>query len=112
MTDEEFEQWWEGLDRLYRVPTVLDYLDAESYWKALRLLDGWPLAGFLLEYARTHKPPDGHEGHPVVSEILLAGNSRSEKLGYHAYLWGWEAEAPTGPEAVSKAFVKAHKVTR
>lgn len=104
MTDAEFEAWWEGLSEWERSLEVRSYLNVPD-------VEPWSVAGYLLDYARTHEPPLGREDIPP--RVWLEGIKPDHML--HAYvveLWQTTAGGPTGPAAVQKAFVKAHKVRR
>lgn len=129
MTEHQFEEWWEGLGDIRRLLAVEDcFMDDSVLFKHVSNLteyaNGWPLAGFLLDYARTHEPPTWKAAgcaacvgiNPQVDcprKAELHGVQDNEDgLRYWALIWGVEAEGPTGPAAVQKAFVKAHKVRR
>ncbi len=106
MTDAEFEKWWEGLRKVQRTIAVLGIVDQEGYPRLPRP-GGWPMAGYLLDYACTHEPP----AHIKMTSILDRSCVRSVgNVGWVAYLWSVSASGVTGPAAVAKAFVKAHKV--
>lgn len=182
MTEQEFEEWWEGLDEReqdaetakcyglnvvamdwpcgyspecgdYEANDLPDnplfsamfdqrgpvYVEKPEDWppkidrEGERCARVYPVLFYhrdgdamlsLLDYARTHEPPTWKAAgcaacvgiNPQVDcprKAELHGVQDNEDgLRYWALIWGVEAEGPTGPAAVQKAFVKAHKVRR
>lgn len=116
MTNAEFERWWEGLsqpDHDFETYNLLghNFYGRDRSWVTTfeECIPGygeiWECAGEILDYARTHEPSNGIPG----AYLQTSGGAYNGQ--WKCVLWGTQGWGKTGPAAVQKAFVKAHKVT-
>ncbi len=90
MTDDEFEKWWEGLGERERDFEVYDLLghnlsgrDREWVENFEECVPGyttiWQCAGEVLDYARTHEPPEGCPTPEIRAGLDAYSNGRREE---------------------------------